>query len=206
MDPAAARRYRAEMAKIVPFEIRAREAMQDGRYRDALKEFGKAEAMVKGLKIGYPANYNWQRIECYFQLKEYQQTINRINPKYRNNEHDSIRGISLIHLGRPEEAKKLWNNHMATWAVRSFDYTPYVPGTENIGQLEASFRLARGINRFLRGANKEARAEFEEALRLVPHQSLTSAYLTLALRHLNRPDLAEIYAKDAQKLSGPLHP
>jgi tetratricopeptide (TPR) repeat protein len=203
MSPAGIRHLHEMAAKVQPLEDRARQALDRRDYQTALDNFHAAARMRRALKFGEMETYAWQRPECYFGLGQYDKVIESLGPTMLNSELGPTKGIALIHLGRFQEARKLWSPHMCTWYTSTFDYSKYLPGASSPQRLEASFRLTRGLNRFYRGQSDQAKFELEQSLRLVPHDPFISAYLRRICLQKQTPVPASL-ASDAANLPGPL--
>jgi len=196
----------AVQPKLQAMEKLARSEMSAGRYDAAIGTYGEERALLvhNGLKAVEPDRP--EEIECAFQLRQYQKVLQMAG---RSGVRDSLSGmavgISLIKLGSPVKAKSyLSAEDMILRFVSNGSYRNFLPGTTNPVQLEASFRLARGIALYNTMSFDEASRELEAANAIMPNQPMVSYFLGSTLQHLGRTAEAAAFEAPASQMGGPL--
>lgn len=189
------------ISKIQDFERLAKKAMDEDRFSDFLAIHDQELAVELGPKR--KTRYHDPReLESYFQLKNYQQVTEVAD---RNSlctpESITALGISLIRLGRLQEARNLYTPRLfIVKDVYDGCDTPFLPDPKDAVSLECCFRLVRGINQYFHADSHHAIIELQEADRLIPHSPLTSFYLGASLKDMDRVAEAKKYMLDAIKL------
>jgi hypothetical protein len=199
------RRLRTAEASIGPIEQDANHRLEIGDYAGALSLFREADRKLSGSQLGFLSDHCRQIVECLFGLNRYQDVIALLGEKKLDDDMLSgALGVSLIHVGRADDARRLSRGENSLSAYSLGKYASYLPGDSDPAHLESSFWFVRGITLHFKADRVGAMREFQRANALVPHEPLICYFLLEDLVSLGRWQEARIYLQDSSRLPGKL--